>query len=69
MDRDAKTKPLYTQVVPNECACSVFNLPPLCEHVPKLLRGCVPPTPELSDNDAIVEGRKVQPPVARGRST
>ena len=48
-----------TQVVPNACATSVFHLPALCEHVPKLLRGCVPPTPELSEQDAIVEGRKV----------
>ena len=43
----------------NLALCCRYALPPFVEHVPRLLRGLVPPDPVLTDADAIVEGRRL----------
>ena len=55
--------------VHNKCICLQYTLPPLVEHIPKLLPGIVLPEPELTEMDRIVEGRKILdgPPRGSGR--
>jgi 5'-3' exoribonuclease 2 len=55
--------------VHNKCICMQYTLPPLVEHVPKLLPNVVLDDPVLTEMDTIVEGRKLLdgPPGGRGR--